>query len=71
MPENKSKLQLSYESLPEARKWSVGSNYKVRLFVKQVGQQEDGVTLEVNDATSLEPRDMEKRVFTPNQTIER
>lgn len=60
-PEQKPKLYLPYDVLPEGQNWRVGQSYRVKIVLRQVGVKERGADFEVVDATSMEPADKASR----------
>lgn len=56
-------ITIPFSMLPEAERWSVGRNYRIKAVLKQVGMHEDSADFEVVDYTSLEPDERAKRAM--------
>ena len=56
-------IKIPIELLPEARNWSVGKVYRVKMVLRQTGAGENYAEFEVVDATSLENPDKATRFF--------
>lgn len=59
----KPKVYLPFDLLPESIKWSNGKNYRVKVVLRQTGSDEKGANFEIVDANSLEPTDENVRKF--------
>ena len=60
LPE-KTEVEIPFATLPEGQSWKVGQAYRVKVVLRMTGQDEDGATFEIVDATSLEPTDKANR----------
>lgn len=55
--ETKPVVHIPLSLLPEAKQWTVGRKYRVRLVLQQASLSETDASFEVIDAVSLEIRD--------------
>lgn len=56
-------IYIPFDKLPDAREWSVGQKYHVKLVLKQTAMDEKGASFEVVDATSMEDRASRSKKF--------
>jgi len=61
--EEKTRINIPYDLLPEAREWKMGKTYRVKTVLKQVGADEKYGVFEIVDASSMEMRDRANRSF--------
>ncbi len=66
---NNTTFHIPHDLLPEAKTWSVGKIYRVRLVLRQVSSHEHGADFEIVDANSLESEDKGRRYFTTESGI--
>ena len=62
-------VNIPFDVLPEAKNWSVGKAYRVRLVLRQIVTGESGAEFEVVDATSLESEDKGRRYFSSENGV--
>ena len=59
----KNRIYIPYSDLEDAKHWSVGKSYRIKMVIKQVASEEKGASFEIVDANSLEPDDKGNRFF--------
>ncbi len=60
---DKKRIFIPFSLLREGKRWEVGRSYLIKIVARETGQEEDGATFQIIDATSLEPEDGARRKF--------